>query len=794
LEEQRNRFREALGSVFLAVLLLILCFPRLEPYIDIGVDPPLQWAYSYFFVHGIQAGVDVVFTHGPLAFLIQPVALGNNFGLALILTSLIYFLFFYGFLQLGRHLHKGKWLLTTVILLIIGHLVPLVYLLTGLTVTGILLFHEKKSIAWLIISCFSAVFGFYIKTAYGFLALCPIFTYAVLYLLRYRKYKIPLVCIAGPAIAFVIIWVAIYSNFRGIGTFAYATYELAKGNSTGCALYPENNWTLLSLAIICLLAIPFFIKQRRVYLVFALFALSLFGTWKHGFSREDASHVKGSIVFIILALSFVLIYLRNARPLHLALLSLPPVLLYMNILSFVEQPQPYTIESMQFINFYNQVFHRDAYIKSFQPVSQRNLQGNRLDEETRRLIGDSTVDVYPFDFSFIPANGLKWKPRPVLQTYVTYSTWLDERNAAHFDSGKGPEFILWHLTGDMHGQLTDMDSRYVLNDEPAGIMSVLKNYRFVHKTNRVMLFQHTAKPLIGPAKEIKRQEGQWEEWMDVPEINDEILRVKMNAKGSVRRALKSFFYKDGAFFVEYRLANNEIRKFRILLSNAEDGVWVNPLITNVSDSTREQPVTQIRFFASDRRLMEEKFELIWEQFPILNALPDSVPYRNAFGLFGEIHEPPAPIFESKNEFDASAAGWSASDSKALVKDPEKGSMAYRLDTNLFSPSYILPLDTFSVKDSIFSVYASVKCRLPHKSKAKLVVSVTDSAGTLLWEGTPMDYFVNEFERWEYVYAQHNLPANLPPSAKLFVSVWNVGPKPILIDDLEVKLYKKPKSR
>jgi hypothetical protein len=791
LSDSIRRFKEVTGNILLAALLLMLCFPQFEPLTDTGIDPPLLWAYNYFFAHSIQSGVDVLFTHGPLALLINPLVMGHNFETTLIITSAVYLLFFYAWLELGRHVREGKWVSTFLVLLILGHLVPMVYLLAGLTVGGILLYHEKGRVFWLIVACFSAVLGFYIKAGFGFLAFFPIYAYAAIYFLRYKRYTIPVICVIGPIVAYVIIWLAIYGNLHGLGKFLYATYELAKGNSDGASLYPINNWTLLFAAALCIIALPFVIHQRRIYLLFALFALSLFGTWKHGFSREDTAHVKGSIIFLVMALGLVLIYMQRRKPVHLVFLSIPPVLLYINMMGFAAQPPTYYMQAMNFTNFYNEVLNRDEYCKSFEGKVRQNLEASKLDEETRRLIGNSTIDIYPFDFSFVPANGLNWKPRPVLQTYAAYTTWLDKQNANHFDSNQAPDFILWHLSGDMHGQIASIDNRYLLNDEPQGILSILNHYKLVRKTNRIMLFQKTNEAVLSQTKVLSKQSSEWGKWIDVPAVQDGILRVKLNPKGTMLRSLTRFLYKDGAYFAEYKLASNEVRKFRIVLSNAVDGIWVNPLIIHASDSFMEYPVTQIRFLASNPGMMKPEIKLVWEHTPIANSTSPDSAYTNAQALFGKTRAPERLILQTINRFNGQASDWTEASKNALVK-LRTGNTYYRLDTNLFSPSFNYPLPTISA-DSIISVYAAARCRLPEKSEAKLVVSVTDSSGTKYWEGMLVHYFVTEFQRWEYVYTTHDLPKNLPPSARISVSIWNTGKKPIEIDDLEVKLYQKAAS-
>ena len=58
--------------IFTALLISLVCLTVQTPAPDLGVDaswlPVLQWAHE----HGLQFGTDVVFTYGPLGYLLAP--------------------------------------------------------------------------------------------------------------------------------------------------------------------------------------------------------------------------------------------------------------------------------------------------------------------------------------------------------------------------------------------------------------------------------------------------------------------------------------------------------------------------------------------------------------------------------------------------------------------------------------------------------------------------------------------------------------------------------------------------
>jgi hypothetical protein len=84
----------------------------------------------------------------------------------------------------------------------------------------------------------------------------------------------------------------------------------------------------------------------------------------------------------------------------------------------------------------------------------------------------STVDVMPWDVGLIYEDSrLHWNPRPVLQSYQAYTSWLDEQDAGFLLGVNAPDFLIYsYLT---------VDDRYAAFDEPATFRVLLENYRVV---------------------------------------------------------------------------------------------------------------------------------------------------------------------------------------------------------------------------------------------------------------------------------------------------------------------------
>ncbi|MBK8674733.1 MAG: hypothetical protein IPN93_17615 [Bacteroidetes bacterium] len=79
-------------------------------------------------------------------------------------------------------------------------------------------------------------------------------------------------------------------------------------------------------------------------------------------------------------------------------------------------------------HFNNNMLHYNNANGLAKYYSFQNIQGNVLPIEIREKIGEKTIDFYPWELSYVPANNLNWKPRTTLQS-GSYSSWMDGESA-----------------------------------------------------------------------------------------------------------------------------------------------------------------------------------------------------------------------------------------------------------------------------------------------------------------------------------------------------------------------------
>jgi len=774
----------------LAILAVIISFPPFSPSFGGGIDPSLTWVFNYIIGLKPKLGEHIIFPHGPLAFLMYPVPIKHNWPISLAILTSFYTLFSYFFLLLGEHRNPKQWFTHTIILIILLRFLNVLNLVLALIAIFLLLHHYKKKLIYLYTALFFCVLGIYIKATIGITGTMIIFSYCLIHYWATKKYSIFIHSFVASFSLFLIIWMLLYHNPWSLFQFIYGMLQLAGDNSTAVSYYPDINWYLILTFIIALIAFPFVSKNKHTWLVCLLLALASFAMWKHGMSRLDNSHIKGFFNYIILFLSLLFIVKKfNFWQFIIGIFIIVPMYISMKY-SF-----HYSENTSKFINIHNLLTVLDY--KNFRDEgwkrSNENIAPLKIHEGIKKFIGDGTIDIYPWNYGYIPANDFNWKPRPVIQSYASYTSWLDKQNAKHFASTEAPDYILWEmLPGRYQDQLSSLDHRYLLNDEPQSIMQIINNYNIIYKNDQYALLYKSKTPNITNTKAVQVTKCKWQEWISAPTTKDGIVRAKVRWDGTVLKSIKSFLYKDEEYFIEYLLESGEKRRYKIIPKNAADGIWVQPYIENFSSIYHGSVVKSIRFICSNYAMVKNDISIIWEHSTLASeTLAQNITnkyeaYQHINEYFGKTERiEPKMIFSSRNDFKNSYSYWSKANKKYIKKG--KGEPEYEIAPLGYSPAITLPYQMFKIDtNSHLRVSVGVYAKVNRNTDAALVISLGDTA-SYFWEGADLIHFMEQENEYTYISLDKNIVKKVGDHAQLTVYIWNKGIESILIKDFQVKV-------
>ncbi len=605
--------KQYLSFAGFALLILVFTFPFFSPEIHFGMDGSEFFAFNYLFYHHIQFGTSVVFTYGPLGFLCGPEYLGNNLIIAIVLINAIRFVFIYGFLMFGFLVNKSHRVFHILLAIGICNLAYIDMIFVGSAIVTMLLFHLRKKIIWLALGCLLGSVALLVKSSYGVISMAILFSYALYTIIWHKRVDVFLNTCIFIFCSLFVIWFTLYHSFSGIFTYFQAMYQFSKDNSSAYQINVVNHWGILGLALVFFFLPLLFNKSELTKLLYFISVAGLYAAFKYSFAREENWHLRFLFDFCITFFALFILLNTSSKPFIIMLPLAAITLLYCNICMTNAYAIGNSVSIISVDNFMKFVIHYDDAIREAKKSSEVKL----LDEEQRSIIGNSTVDCYPLELTYVIADTLNWEPRPTLQI-LSYTPWLDSHNASFLSSGNAPRFYVWQLSPPPIS-LYSVDDHYLLNEEPISIYEFFKHYQLINANSKVALFRHTDAKLLGDEHMTGSSEGNINKWINIPSTDSlTVLRAKIHFHNTYKGVLRKTFYKDQIYFIDYMLANGIIESHRLVPGNAVSGVWINPLVSDITKGPGSgEKVKAIRIRVTGSGYIKDNFSIDWKTFRIL---------------------------------------------------------------------------------------------------------------------------------------------------------------------------------
>ena len=771
-----------------------------------GIDPPLAWVFN-FLIRGKSAlGKEIIFPHGPLAFLMYPLPVGSNLWIAVAVHLSARIFMAYCLLKLATRKPLGYMVFALVSSFVLLAVNDLLLTLVQIIILCYLNFFERRNVTWLFPALILTPLALYIKAFVGIVSMIITLSFAGIMVYRAiigleSKYRLLLFLIV-PFIL-VLVWLGLYGDLTGLAGYMKGMVYLAADNSAAVAVYPFNNWWITGSALLGGL-ILILINLRNVKLLqFTILAgPALFAIWKYGMAREDYLHTSMLFIFVMFT---VLIYMILTGKFNIvnSVLSLLIIVLFYFTLQKSYYFEPFKIKVNGLQTLVSKALNNSYFADTCSAASEKAIVRNKLDKEILDLIGNASVDIYPWDYSYLAANNLNWQPRPVIQSYAAYTRELDQLNAKHLESEKAPDFILWELrkiTRDIHGgTLESIDGRYLLNDEPDALLAMLSRYELAAVQKGifpVLVYKKRANALKSNVIIIQQTKASWNTWIDVPSSGAGIQRATVDMQRNLTGKIKSFVYKDEATYVYYMLENGDIRMYRVVPKNAAYGLWINPLITNPENGKRSLRVSKIMFRCSDRHVMKDEITIRWEELSFSQNQSGNTsvsekyyPVHSFFGISDTSH--PATVLTSENTIENESAYWSVPDTSKISKTDRNASFLLQ-PPGAYSVSFEYNLDSLTANPEGYVIRANVWAKAESGAKAAYVISVEKEGESLLWKAVESGDFIHDRQAFNFVtnYALLDDEILREPGLKLKVYAWNTGKEDVLLDDFSVRIERR----
>jgi hypothetical protein len=586
----KTNIANKLYIIFFGLLTIAYVMPLSIWIPAIGLDPSWLMALGWAVQHHIQFGKDFIWTYGPLGFLASPLFYQAHilWFLSFIFIWIISLLFILIILVLYSDSKIAIIIVSLLLMLFLAFISftispPTILILLSLIILVYNYKYENKiNIVWLMIYGLLLSIASLIKVSHIFSAtILLIFPLILEENQRRIKWLIPFTTYI---VSFLFFWIITGQNLSNIANFIYYSFYLMEGYSSAMVLHGEHFQTIIAILIlliilaITLLAI---IKKNKEFAKYLIISFPIvFEYFKEGFVRHDpVKFGHADYFFTFIGLYFIISYLniknefKFKKTLIIILFILLPLIgMYYNTFKSLMPSYSRFDSFKQALYLLKSSENRNNFQKSIKQQMRNSLNIPKI---FIKKIGNSSVNIIPWDLNIAYAYNLKLLPSPVIQAYSVYTPQLDEVNASQINRGKSAKFIIY--------KLETIDGRYPLYDEPSTLRSILFNYKLYKCINALCLLQknnkNKSKMKIVKLKSINAKLGQP---VNVPKFYNGYEFAKVTINYSLFGKFMNIIYKDSPIYIKFMTNSFISPKYRFIQNVGIDGIFISEYVQNIN--------------------------------------------------------------------------------------------------------------------------------------------------------------------------------------------------------------------
>ncbi len=647
IDSLRTRREVRVGLLAMALLYTVLATLPLPPIAyGTGLEPSWTLGLNWARAQGMVVGRDIIFTYGPLGYLNFPEPASEAPTQALLYQAGLYLLWVAALVRLAVVIQPKPIAAWTVLLL--GLSVTLdtsSECRLGLATVAVALLPLARS-RWryteLGIVAFLAGLGLMVKLNDGlqgvalFVAVAAITVARDWPLPRRRKWGLAAAICVLP-LSVVVLYVGATGQLWSLGAYARHGMEIVSGYSEAMGLGGPFWQFILAGAslLLVLVGVPALAQNARALVpALAPAAIVAFMSFKHAMVRQDA-HAAPFQLRLALAALFLLICARAARDrrLIIALQLFFVCMAYaitIKVLPKFEAKINARLELRRCVPAVRAHLNWPATWSELGAEIEENRAHLRLPDSFHNLIQNGSVDAIPWDIDRVKANGWKWRPRPVLQSYSAYTPALDRVNAEHLESGRAADFALVKLAA--------IDGRHPFLETPLAWRALLDSYDLATESPDLFLLRRRASPRFEPLVELGRSSAGWDEEVRVPESGGPLVmspEIVKSLYGHVRTVL----FRLSPVYLELKFRSGKTAEWRAVAGNLAGGFLIRPFPRELKEMRyfllpglqpdAADPVFSVRFRTPGFREFRPRIPIRWFRLPLKAAQAGPSPSQKA---------------------------------------------------------------------------------------------------------------------------------------------------------------------
>ncbi len=578
------------GYSFVFVLLWVsaIAFPR-SPSNEL--DSSWRMVLNYALDQNLQFGKDLIFTYGPLGFLMGRTYAGVHFYRLIVWQFLSSAVLAWVVLRTARNLSPIRSLFYYLYFLFFGTIYDDATYAITIVLLGLDLIRaapKGEKITPLITSGFLAISS--IMKFTNFLLAVIVLTSACIYNLITERRGRALSLFSVYGVTFLGTWMVVGQSPLNIPAYVFNSIEITKGYAEAMAL-DESSWVfyfgLVTVLSLVAYSVAYYVthpdKIKAAFLV-GIFGAATYLQWKNGFVRADG-HVIGFFLYSLLPTVAFPAWLEDCQRLQKTKSCFLLIGAATSILGLYFAMAPVVTNSLSGFNQrITQNLESLARFSQLHRIYQERWKTEQSDldmRRTRSVVGTASLDVLGYEQGVALYNGFHYTPRPIFQSYSAYSDRLIKANVEFFNPATAPKYVLQ--------KYQTIDNRFPGLDDSRVLDIIFRDYMFVFVENNFLLWKRKSDS-VGKDKILPKLQREikvhFNESVELGDLQQGNLWLAVKYRPSLLGWVRTLLYKPPLVSITVIGADNGTRTFRIVGAMAEEGFLVNPLIESQFDLLR----------------------------------------------------------------------------------------------------------------------------------------------------------------------------------------------------------------
>ena len=553
----------------------------------VSLDASWQMVMGYAADHGLQHGVDIVFTYGPMGYLLASTYMGGHFALFLAWQLVGNFLIAFALYRFARELGGWRQALYYAYIFLYGSIYADAMQMNFIATFSLLLMRPAyRTRAWL--GAIGAAFAVFSLMKFTNLLVC-LFCLALLlgYYVVCRARREAVWLGGSFCVAFVGLWLAHHQSLAALPDFFRYGLQVSLGYVEAMAVYESPTMLVVglgALGCVAAYALLYIIGQpdRRAAIWTALLlGAVIFINWKHGFVRADGHVIAHFVMCLLVVCSYPALandnrsygYAKGALLVLAGAFSLTGIGL-VSVQAVTQAP-----------GGWNQRLHQTISALRNPAAYHRSLDGSlqqlaaRIDQPNlRNIIEKNTVDHFGGDQIYTIINRFNYTPRPAIQSYTAYTEALNRLDEHFYLSDRGPRFVIQRFQS--------IDGRFPTLDDSLTLRLLLETYDYTMEEGGLLLWERPEK-IVPPDPTTEQvlltRIIRFGEKIAVPDTGDRPVWAVIKVRSNFAGLLRKFFYKPPLLSLVTTDQAGVAGKFQLIRAMAASGFILNPFFTQGDD-------------------------------------------------------------------------------------------------------------------------------------------------------------------------------------------------------------------